>query len=154
MIMTRRNLLAGAGAFSAWLLLAAGGLLAGAVRAAIPRSAFDRATLDDIIKDLGGSGSSESGDIEMHVPEIAENGAVVPVEVTSKLANTRSIALIVSKNPHPLSASFQIPEGTEPYISTRIKVGETADIIALVKTDAGFFTSKRLVKVTLGGCGG
>lgn len=118
------------------------------------RKEFDTRTLNDVVKDLGGSSAQASTDITMTAPDIAENGAVVPVTIESKLPGTKSIAIVVEKNPRALTAVFHIPEGTEPFISTRIKLAETAPVIALVQTDKGFFTANRIVKVTLGGCGG
>jgi sulfur-oxidizing protein SoxY len=116
--------------------------------------AFAAKSLDDVVKAFGGASAAESADIALSVPEIAENGAVVPVSVDSKLAKTQSIAILVENNPSALSAQFDIPEGTDPSISTRVKMGETSNIIALVKTDTGYFYASRQVKVTLGGCGG
>ena len=122
--------------------------------AAAGKTAFDAQTMDDVVKALGGAKATESAAIQLKVPSIAENGAVVPVEATSELPKTEYMAILVEKNPRALSASFTFPAGTEPFISTRVKVGETSDLIVLVKTDKGFFYTKKLVKVTLGGCGG
>jgi sulfur-oxidizing protein SoxY len=148
---TRRFVFGAAGA--AWLTGFVSPLIA-SMASAVSRAAFEAPTFDDVIKMLGGANVADSADIDFKAPEIAENGAVVPVEITSRLPGTKSIGIVVEKNPHPLSASFTFPDGTEPYISTRIKVGGTSQVIALVRTDAGFFASRRLVKVTLGGCGG
>jgi sulfur-oxidizing protein SoxY len=79
---------------------------------------------------------------------------VVPVVIQSKLPGTRMIAIVSEKNPHALSAAFHFPEGTEPYVMTRVKIAETSHLRALVQTDKGFFYTEKLVKVTLGGCGG
>ncbi len=154
MNLHRRALLrAGMGA-GAYVLAATAGWLPRVVRAADARPAFESRSLEDVVKALGGSAAKQSTDIAFKAPDIAENGAVVPVEVESKLPNTRSIAIVVEKNPHVLSAEFTIPEGTEPFVATRVKVAETCNVHALVKTDAGFFYTSKLVKVTLGGCGG
>ncbi|MBS0569531.1 MAG: thiosulfate oxidation carrier protein SoxY [Proteobacteria bacterium] len=118
------------------------------------RKPFEASTLDAVIKAFGGAASQASGDIDLRAPEIAENGAVVPIEITSKLPGTKLIAIVSEKNPHALSAAFHIPEGTEAWISTRVKIAETSNVVALVQTDKGFFHAERLVKVTLGGCGG
>jgi sulfur-oxidizing protein SoxY len=118
------------------------------------RPAFQAETLDAALKALGATGAKESTEIAFKTPEIAENGAVVPVEVDSKLPGTRSITILVEKNPHAMSAEFTIPEGTDAYVATRVKVAETSNLLALVKTDAGMFYTTKLVKVTLGGCGG
>ncbi len=118
------------------------------------RKQFEASTLDEVVKALGGTQAQVSGDIDLRAPEIAENGAVVPIEIESKLAGTKLIAIVSEKNPHALSAAFHIPDGTLPYIATRVKVAETSKVTALVQTDKGFFYTDRLVKVTLGGCGG
>ena len=87
-------------------------------------------------------------------PEIAENGAVVPIAVESRLAGTESITLLIEKNPQPLAAGFRIPAGTEANISTRVKMGESSDVFALVRADGKFYIAKKEIKITLGGCGG
>lgn len=117
-------------------------------------AAFAAKSLTDVIKAYGGSDAKESADIALAAPEIAENGAVVPVTVESKLAGTKTIAVLVEKNPAALSARFEIPDGTDAYIATRVKVGETCNVIALVQTADGYFYAQKPVKVTLGGCGG
>ena len=119
------------------------------------KAAFDvKGSLNEAVKALGGSGASQSKDIEMTSPDIAENGAVVPFMVASKLPKTESIALLVEKNPNILAANFTIPDGTEPWINTRIKMGQTSNVIALVKADGKYYYTSKEVKVTLGGCGG
>lgn len=137
---------------SAWLLTS--GLVPRVARAADARPAFGATGVADALKALGAEGAKESNDIAFKAPDIAENGAVVPLEIESKIANTRSIAILVEKNPHVMTAQFAFPEGTEPYVSTRVKVAESSVIHAVVKTDAGAFYTTKLVKVTLGGCGG
>ena len=118
------------------------------------QDAFAAKNVDEVVKALGGTTAAESSDISITLPEIAENGAVVPVVIESKLPNTRSISVLVEKNPSALSATFDIPQGTDPYIGTRVKVASTSKVYALVKTDSGFFVTSKEVKVTLGGCGG
>jgi len=119
------------------------------------KSAFEVKTLNDVVKSLGGTTATESKDISfVNAPDIAENGAVVPVGATSKIPKTESISILVEKNPNALSASFTIPEGTEPTITTRVKMGQTSNVYALVKADGKFFYAVKEVKVTLGGCGG
>ena len=107
----------------------------------------------DTLKSLGASNLVESKDIIITAPDIAENGAVVPVAVTSKIPNTDSIAIIAEKNPFPLAASFDIAPGVEAYVSTRLKVGQTTDMRAVVKAGGKYFTAAKEVKVTVGGCG-
>lgn len=119
------------------------------------KTAFEVKNLNDVVKALGGTTATESKDISfINAPDIAENGAVVPVGATSKIPKTESISILVEKNPNALSASFTIPEGTDPTITTRVKMGQTSNIYALVKADGKFFFAVKEVKVTLGGCGG
>jgi sulfur-oxidizing protein SoxY len=139
-------------------LMAAAGLItmdeARAQQAAWNKAAFDAKTLDETVKALGGSNSAQSADIAITAPDIAENGAVVPVAVTSKIPNTQGIYVLVEKNPNALAAGFSIPAGTEPTVSTRIKMGQTSNVHAVVKADNKFYVATKEVKVTLGGCGG
>ena len=139
-------------------LMAAAGLItmdeARAQQAAWNKAAFEAKTLDDTVKALGGTSSAQSADIAITAPDIAENGAVVPVAVASKIPNTQGIYILVEKNPSALAAGFTIPAGTEPAVSTRIKMGQTSNVHAVVKADNKFFVATKEVKVTLGGCGG
>jgi sulfur-oxidizing protein SoxY len=150
----RRMFLQSCGRLGLYALAVGAGMRAIPAIAEETRPAFESRTLDDVYKALGVSGVKESADIAFKAPDIAENGAVVPLEIESKLPNTRSISILVEKNPHVLSASFSIPDGTEPFVATRVKVAESSNVHAVVVTDAGAFYTKKLVKVTLGGCGG
>ena len=87
-------------------------------------------------------------------PDIAENGAVVPVGITSNIPKTESIAILIEKNPNMLAAVFDIPQGTEPSVSTRVKMAQTSNVYALVKADGRYHVTSKEIKVTLGGCGG
>ena len=138
------------------LMLSAGLLKAGDVAALEwNKNAFETKNLNDTVKALGGTTATESKDITfVNAPDIAENGAVVPVGVQSKIPKTEMIAILVEKNPNSLSASFTIPEGTEAVVSTRVKMGQTSNIHAVVKADGKFYFATKEVKVTLGGCGG
>jgi len=118
------------------------------------KSAFDAKSLDDTVKALGGASPAQSGDITIVAPDIAENGAVVPVGVTSKIPNTQGVYILVEKNPNALAAGFTIPAGTEANVATRIKMGQTSNVHAVVKADNKFYVATKEVKVTLGGCGG
>jgi sulfur-oxidizing protein SoxY len=159
---TRRRFLQVGASGSAALLLLASGLSPRLVFAASTnplapgdeRKPFEAMSLDDVVKQLGGEKAEASTGIDLKAPEIAENGAVVPIEITSKLPGTKMIAIVSEKNPHALTAAFQIPEGTDAFVSTRVKIAETSKVFALVQTDKGFFYTDHLVKVTLGGCGG
>lgn len=154
MIKTRRGFLAVGSRLGLAAVAAASGLLGRLAQAADTRPAFEADGLPATLSAIGAEQPAPSADIILKAPDIAENGAVVPVEVTSKLPGTRSIALLVEKNPHQLSAEFMIPEGTEAFVATRLKVAETSNVFAIVKTDAGAFQTSKVVKVTLGGCGG
>jgi sulfur-oxidizing protein SoxY len=139
-------------------LMVAAGLLtakeAQAQQAAWNKAAFEAKSLDDTVKALGGTSAAQSGDISINAPDIAENGAVVPVGVSSKIPNTQGIYILVEKNPNSLAAGFGIPAGTEANVATRIKMGQTSNVHAVVKADNKFYVATKEVKVTLGGCGG
>jgi len=118
------------------------------------KEAFAGKSVDDVIKSFGGQGAADSDQVTLVAPDIAENGAVVPVGASSKLPKTEQISILIPKNPNALAASFNIPEGTEPEVSTRVKMGQTSDVYALVKADGKFYMTHKEIKVTLGGCGG
>jgi sulfur-oxidizing protein SoxY len=154
---TRRKILkTGAGTTLLTLLAAAGWLEPGLAQAqAWNKGAFDTHSLADTLKAIGGGEPIQSADVVFfQTPDIAENGAVVPVGITSKIPKTESIAILVDKNPNMLAAIFDIPAGTEPTISTRVKMAQSSNIYALVKADGKFYVASKDVKVTLGGCGG
>ena len=152
----RRTLLKGTLAVgSVGLAVSAGWLSPRAVLAAWPDSAFTaKSTADAIGALFGGQASEASGEIEIKAPDIAENGAVVPVTVSSNLPGVEAISVLADKNATPLTASFEIPQGTEAYVSTRIKMAKTGDVIALVKAGGKVYSARKNVKVTIGGCGG
>ena len=118
--------------------------------------AFNAQTVADALKALGAGTPASTTDVSWGAtPEIAENGAVVPVSVTSKIPGTEAIAILIEKNPNKLAANFSFPEGTAPALSTRVKMSESSMVYALVKTkDDKYFLATREIKVTLGGCGG
>ncbi|NQZ54446.1 MAG: thiosulfate oxidation carrier protein SoxY [Piscirickettsiaceae bacterium] len=117
--------------------------------------AFDVESMDEALNDLYGSNELITDDrITFKIPEIAENGAVVPVSVKTDIPNVRTISIFADKNPQPLAASFKIPEGTEANISVRIRLGETMIVKAVVEADGKLYTTEKEVKVTIGGCGG
>ncbi|NOT16808.1 MAG: thiosulfate oxidation carrier protein SoxY [Sulfuriferula sp.] len=153
MNMLRRNILKGASA-AGTLAIAAGLFGTGNAFAAYNTAAFGAKSVADALKGMGAATPTDSKDIAIKAPDIAENGAVVPVEVTSKIAGTTSIAILAEKNPNPLVASFKLENGAEPYISTRIKMGQTAMIRAVVTAGGKTYTTAKEVKVTIGGCGG
>lgn len=153
---SRRKALQTSGGITVMALAAAAGLFKAntAHAAAWNQSAFETKNLQDTVKALGGMPAVESKDVSITAPDIAENGAVVPVAVSSKLAKTESIAILVEKNPNALSANFFLLDNTEPFISTRVKMAQTSNVYALVKADGKYFYAVKEVKVTLGGCGG
>jgi sulfur-oxidizing protein SoxY len=153
---SRRVALKTSGGATVLALAAAAGLVKSspALAANWNKSAFETKGLQDTVKALGGMTAVESKEIGITSPDIAENGAVVPVAVTSKLGKTESIAILVDKNPNSLSAAFDIPSATEPFVSTRVKMGQTSNVYALVKADGKYYYATKEIKVTLGGCGG
>jgi sulfur-oxidizing protein SoxY len=153
MNMLRRNILKGASAAST-LAIAASLFGSGNAFAAYNSAAFSAKSVTDALKGMGATSPTESKDIAIKAPEIAENGAVVPVEVTSKIAGTTNIAILAEKNPNPLVADFKLENGAEPYVSVRIKMGQTAMIRAIVTAGGKSYTAAKEVKVTIGGCGG
>jgi sulfur-oxidizing protein SoxY len=153
----RRALRSGSGVSMLALLAAAGWLKPGdaAAQAAWNKAAFETHAMDETLKALGATPPSPSKDIVfVSTPDIAENGAVVPVGITSNIPKTESIAILIEKNPNMLTAVFDIPPGTEPALSTRVKMGQTSNVFALVKADGKYYVASKEIKVTLGGCGG
>jgi sulfur-oxidizing protein SoxY len=154
---SRRDVLkAGGGMTLMGLLLAAGWLAPGdAAAQAWNKAAFEAKSLDETMKALGGGAPAQSKDIAfVSTPDIAENGAVVPIGVSSSIPKTESIAILIEKNPNMLAASFDIPAGTDPSISTRVKMGQSSNVYAVVKADGKYYVASKEIKVTLGGCGG
>jgi len=136
------------------LMLAAGMLPRPAQAETWNQAAFAAKSVDDVVKLLGGSAPQKSDQVVLNGPEIAENGAVVPLEISSKLPGTESIAILIEKNPNTLAAIFNIPPGTLPDVQTRVKMNETCNVYALVKAEGTFYYAAKEIKVTLGGCGG
>jgi sulfur-oxidizing protein SoxY len=136
------------------LFVSVGLVRPGMARAESNKSAFEAKTMEEALDSLGVNIPYTSEAIHLTVPEIAENGAVVPVTVVSALANTERIHILVEKNPNVLAANFVFPEGTESFVTTRVKMKETSLVIALVKADGKFYRVQKEVKVTAGGCGG
>ncbi|CAK0766840.1 sulfur-oxidizing protein SoxY [Gammaproteobacteria bacterium] len=134
-------------------LMASTGLITQAQALEWNSQAFDGKNMDDVLKALGGGSANQSAEVMLELPDIAENGAVVPVGVSTSL-NAQEIAIIVEKNPKPLAAHFILPAGAEPFVATRVKVKETSNVHALVKVDGKWLFVTKEVKVTHGGCGG
>lgn len=155
MNLQRREALKAGGGLGLFGLLAAAGLITpGQARAEWNKSAFDAKTIEETLKALGASAPANSADVQITAQDIAENGAVVPVGVVSALSGVEAIAILIEKNPNPLAASFVLPAGTEATVQTRVKMGQTSDVYALVKVGGQFLMAKKEIKVTLGGCGG
>jgi len=119
-----------------------------------PEAAFQQKSVDDSIKQLYGKPFEKSDKITLDVPEIAENGAVVPVTVSSTLPNVTAISILVPDNPSALAASYKIADGTMPSVGCRLKMAKTSNVTAVVESDGKLYTTAKEVKVTLGGCGG
>jgi sulfur-oxidizing protein SoxY len=150
-ILLKSTLAAGA----AGVAVGAGLLTPKAVMAAWPKAAFEATEVSAALTaSLGSSTTSKSSKIKLKAPDIAENGAVVPITVTSKISGTEAISILVEKNAVPLTSTFNLGKSTEGYISTRIKMGKTSDVIAVVKAGGKLYSTKKQVKVTIGGCGG
>ncbi len=151
----RRNVLkTGSGAALLTVLAAAGIITPGMALADWNKAAFDAKSMADTLKAIGAGTPTDSKDVQVTGPDIAENGAVVPVGVSSTLPNVTMVAILIEKNPNALSATFNLPEGTEANVQTRVKMGQTSNVYALVKSDGKFFMATKEIKVTLGGCGG
>jgi sulfur-oxidizing protein SoxY len=152
---SRRNFVSTCGLLTA--LAAAGSKAAELLQPAAPawnRAAFEAKTVAATLKALGVTVAQNGGELDLTAPEIAEDGAVVPVVVQCRLAGTREIHILVDKNPLSLAASFFFPDGTDPFVSTRIKMSETSNVVALAITDRQAYLARKQIKVTVGGCGG
>ena len=154
---TRRLILKGAALLA---LLGIAGVrfgLTSAVAAAndkYPEDAFKQKKSDDAIKALYGKTAEASDKVKLDAPEIAENGAVVPISVSSTLADVTSISILVAENPNALAASYKIPAGTMPTVANRLKMAKTSNVIAVVEAGGKLYSATKEVKVTVGGCGG
>jgi sulfur-oxidizing protein SoxY len=119
-----------------------------------PEDAFKQKNSDDAIKSLYGKTAEASDKVKLDAPEIAENGAVVPISVSSTLADVTSISILVAENPNALAASYKIPAGTIPNVANRLKMAKTSNVIAIVEAGGKLYSATKEVKVTVGGCGG
>ncbi len=134
--------------------LAAGLMLPLRALAAWNKEAFQSKTAADALRSLGVASSAESKDVVIEAPQIAENGAVVPIEITSNVPNTKSIAVVIEKNPFPLAAKFDFAEGAMPYVKVNVKVGESSLVRVVAEAGGKFYAASTEIKVTIGGCGG
>lgn len=136
-------------------LLAGAGLLPATVQAAWNKAAFEAKSLADAAKALGGGAPTESKDVAITGPDIAENGAVVPVGAATTLAGVKQLLLLVEKNPNVLAAVFDVSDAVEPAFNTRVKMGQSSNVYAVaVMNDGRTLYAVKEIKVTLGGCGG
>ncbi|PCI06874.1 MAG: thiosulfate oxidation carrier protein SoxY [Gammaproteobacteria bacterium] len=150
-ILLKSTLTAGA----TGLAISAGLLTPKSVLAAWPKAAFEAKDANTALKAaLGSSNVIESKDIKLKAPKIAENGASVTVTVTSKIVNTESISIIIAENNMPLAATFNLSKTTKGTVTTRVKIGKSSDVTAVVKAEGKLYSTSRNVKVTIGGCGG
>ncbi|HVJ22384.1 MAG TPA: thiosulfate oxidation carrier protein SoxY [Burkholderiales bacterium] len=143
--MTRRSLLAFLGLLLAKPLSAL---------AAWNEQAFGAKSAADALKGIGAASPAPSKDILIEAPQIAENGAVVPIEISSNIPGTTSIAVVIEKNPFPLAGKFDFKEGALPFVKLNVKMGETSDVRVVAVAGGQHFTASREIKVTIGGCGG
>ncbi|MEJ2631119.1 MAG: thiosulfate oxidation carrier protein SoxY [Acidihalobacter sp.] len=154
---TRRVFLKGSLTASALGVAAGAGLLtpSSVLAATWPKGAFERKDLKEAMKMIDGSSSAESGHVTLRAPDIAENGAVVPVTMSSDLDNVVSLTLFAKDNPYPLNSNYVFSNGGMPYASSRIKLSKTMEVMAVARTSDGkLYSTKKQVKVTIGGCGG
>ena len=119
-----------------------------------PEDAFKQKSDTDAIKSLYGKAAEPSDKVKLDAPEIAENGAVVPISVSSSLPDVTSISILVAENPNALAASYKIPAGTLPSVANRLKMAKTTNVIAIVEAGGKLYSATKDVKVTVGGCGG
>jgi sulfur-oxidizing protein SoxY len=154
---TRRLILQGAASVA---LLGLGNLPFGAAPAyaaandKYPEEAFKLKNEADAIKALYGKTVEPSDKVKLDAPEIAENGGVVPISVTTTLDKVTSISFFVAENPNALAASYRIPDGTLPAVANRLKMAKTTNVTAIVEADGKLYSATKEVKVTVGGCGG
>ena len=153
--MQRRTFMKGTLAASGVAVAVSAGLLSPrAVLAAWPKSAFTAKSVDDALSGLGVSTTTPSSDIQIKAPDIAENGAVVPVTVKTSIAGVTSISILAAKNGQPLTSNFNLKGSATGFVATRIKMQKTSPIIAVVKAGGKAYSARKEVKVTIGGCGG
>ncbi len=152
-MLTRREVLSHSARVAA--LLGAAGLLPQAAHAAWSSAAFDAKNLADAVKALGGGTPAESKDVTLTGPDIAENGAVVPVGAATALPGAKRLLLLVEKNPNVLAAAFDVSDAVDANFSTRVKMGQSSNVYAVAMMgDGRVLFAQKEIKVTLGGCGG
>lgn len=160
MRVSRRQIMQGSAGSGLYLALVAIGMIrpgtaqAQAAAQIVSQAAFQAKGIAETLKALGAAGAAESADIAIVSPDIAENGAVVPVGVNSKIPNSDMLALLVDKNPTALAGAYQVVDGGLAEVNMRVKMGQSSDVVAVVRADGKYYMAKKEIKVTLGGCGG
>ena len=156
MDVMRRVVLRGAGGGAALAVALAAGMLKPQQALAVGwnKDAFGAKTPADAMKGIGAANPAESKDILIDAPQIAENGGVVPIEITSTVPGTRSIAVLIEKNPFPLAGKFDFKEGAVPFVKVNVKIGESSNVRVVAEAGGKYYVAVREVKVTIGGCGG
>ena len=125
-----------------------------AALAAWNKDAFGAKTAGDALRSLGIGNTAPSKEVTIDAPEIAENGAVVPIEITSNVPGTTALVVVIDKNPFPLIARFDFKENALPFVKLNVKMGETSDVRVVAEAAGKHYVATREVKVTIGGCGG
>jgi len=154
MLQTRRSVIKAGGALGLLAAFGAALLKPGRALAARNQSAFEAKSAIDAMKALGITNAEESKDIAIRAPDIAENGAVVPIDITSNIPGTTSISVFIEKNPFPYTGTFDFAAGAVPFVHLRAKLGESTPVRVVAAAGGKFYTTAKEVKVTIGGCGG
>ena len=153
--MNRRNFIKNSMLFAGSLVAIPSLIVSKKAYATWPKKSFDIKDLTESVSSVyGHSNLEESSKVKLKAPEIAENGAIVPINVSTTLDNVESIMIFVENNPQPLSSGYKLTSLSEPSIGTRLKMGKTSNVMAAVKSGDKVYTSTQEVKVTIGGCGG
>jgi sulfur-oxidizing protein SoxY len=153
MYASRRTVLKTAGTTGILAAAMAAGLVRPAA-AQVTKATFEAKTTADAMKSMGVGSAVESKEIQIKAPDIAENGAVVPIEITSNIPGTESISVFIEKNPFPFTGSFDVSKGAVPFVGLRAKIGESSNVRVVVAAAGKHYTASKEVKVTIGGCGG
>jgi len=154
MQQTRRSVMKAGGALGLLAVLGSTLLKPGRALAAWNKGAFEAKSAIDAMKALGMSNAEDSKDIVIRAPDIAENGAVVPIDVTSNIPGTTSISVFIEKNPFPYTGTFDFSQGAVPFVHLRAKLGESTPVRVVAAAGGKYYTTAKEVKVTIGGCGG
>lgn len=152
---TRRSVLKAVWAVGALASAVAAGLLSPPrALAAWNKGAFEAKSAVDAMRALGMSNAEDSKEIQIRAPDIAENGAVVPIDITSNIPGTTSISVFIEKNPFPYTGTFDFSQGAMPYVHLRVKISESSPVRVVAAVGGKYYTTAKEVKVTIGGCGG